>query len=331
MSLLWKQCWFLLALLAVLCTGITVGFGALPELVTGYLLIVQPSVTTALVLFLMSYSLDTGLLREALRRPSAAVFGSFVNLGILPAAASLAAQSLTLRDFSQGLIITSVAPCTLATASVFTRRAGGNDAVSLLVTVLTNIACVGVTPWWLRVLLSRQSEFDTTSIVHQLLLCVLVPTLLGQVMLWSRSGREFARRKRREINLVSQGIVLLIVSVAAMKGGWELRHQTTWPALSDFGTMAVSCLVVHVVGLAGGWYGGEWLRLTPEERIATAIAGSQKTLPVGLLIATDPAVVPGSMPFVTFPLLVFHATQLVLDTALADAWRARHAPRSGEV
>lgn len=326
MSQVWKQFWFLLALLAVLGTGITVGFGASHRLVRGYLHVVQPSVTTAIVLFLMSYSLDTGQLREALRRPGAAVFGSIVNLGILPVVSSLAAQSLTLTDFSQGLIIASVAPCTLATASVFTRRAGGNDAVSLLVTLLTNIACVGVTPWWLRVLLSRQSDLDTTSIVHQLVLCVLVPTLLGQVALWSRTGREFARRKLREINLLSQGIVLLIVSVAAVKGGWELRHQTTWPDLTEFGTMAATCLVVHVVGLAAGWYGGEWMRLTPAERIATAIAGSQKTLPVGLLIATDPAVIPGSLPFVTFPLLVFHATQLVLDTALADAWRVRHMP-----
>jgi predicted Na+-dependent transporter len=54
--------------------------------------------------------------------------------------------------------------------------------------------------------------------------------------------------------------------------------------------------------------------------IAVAIAGSQKTLPIGLLIATHPDVAAVSGPFVTFPLLAFHAAQLLLDAAVADWW-----------
>jgi sodium/bile acid cotransporter 7 len=323
MSQLWKQFWFLLALGGILSSGIAAGYFAPTAFVDTYLTVVRPNITTAVVLFLMAYSLDSSQLRESLRRPGAAVWGSVVNLGLLPLVAAVAARGLTPPDFSLGLIITSVAPCTLATASVFTRRAGGNDAISLLVTLLTNSACVVVTPLWLQALVSRTTELELSAIVRQLVLCVLLPTLLGQLALIPRASRAWARRVHRKMSLASQLIVLLIVSVAAMKGGWELRRQAAWPPLSDFGSMAAMCLVVHVVGLAGGWYGGEWLRLSPEDRIATAIAGSQKTLPVGLLIATNPSVVSAAVPFVTFPLLVFHAIQLVLDTALADAWRVR--------
>jgi sodium/bile acid cotransporter 7 len=120
---------------------------------------------------------------------------------------------------------------------------------------------------------------------------------------------------------VSQVLVLLIVATAAVRAGLELRRHESWPSAGDVAAMAALCLVVHAAGLGAGWWGGGLLRLPPEDRIATAIAGSQKTLPVSLLIAASPSVASGDAPFVIFPLLAYHAIQLVLDTAIADAWR----------
>lgn len=323
MTRIWRQSWFLIALVIVLIAGLTGGLRGPRGAAEWFLAVVQPSFTTAVVLFLMAYSLDSSRLRDSLRRPGGAVWGSVVNLGLLPALAAFCARGLTLNDFALGLILTAISPSTLATASVFTRRAGGNDAISLLVTLLTNIACVVVTPLWLKGLVSQHAEIDTAAIVRQLAICVLLPTVLGQLCLLPRVGRVLADRYRTQIGFASQLIVLLIVAVAAVKSGLELRRHTVWPSAGDVATMAVMCLIVHVAGLASGWYGGGLWRLAPEDRIATAIAGSQKTLPVSLLIATNPSVVPADAPFVTFPLLVYHATQLVLDTIVADAWRNR--------
>lgn len=184
MSRLWRQSWFLLALVAVLVGGFAAGLGEHRAAAERFLATVSPSFTTAFVLFLMAFSLDSHRLRDSLRRPAGAVWGSAVNLGVLPALAA--------------------------------------------------------------------------------------------------------------------------------------------------------CLLVHAAGLAGGWWGGGLLRLAPEDRIATAIAGSQNTLPVSLLIAASPWVASENPPFVILPLLAYHAIQLVLDTAVADAWRrirpsvgSRAGPRSG--
>jgi sodium/bile acid cotransporter 7 len=322
---IWRQWWFLIALVGVLFIGAAAGLGGPPHAAELFLTAVRPSFTTAIVLFLMAYSLDSSKLRDSLRRPGGAVWGSLVNLVFLPAIAALCARGLSLADFSLGLILTAISPSTLATASVFTRRAGGNDAISLLVTLLTNIACVLVTPLWLKALVSRNAEMDTAAIVQQLAVCVLLPTVLGQLCLLSRLGRAIADRFRAQIGFAAQLIVLLIVAVAAVKSGLELRRHTGWPSAGDVVAMMAMCLIVHAAGLALGWYGGGLWRLSPEDRIATAIAGSQKTLPVSLLIATNPSVVGGDLPFVTFPLLAYHATQLVLDTLVADAWRNRRA------
>ena len=331
MSRLWRQSWFLLALVGLLAVGLAIGFGERRAAET-FVGAVPPSFTTAVVLFLMAYSLDSHRLRDSLRRPAGAVWGSAVNLGLLPALAAACAPLFALRDLALGLVVTAISPSTLATASVFTRRAGGNDAVSLLVTLLTNVACVVVTPLWLRALVSEHAEVRSAEVVWQLAVCVLLPTLLGQLCLWPRAGRAIADRHRGRIGLVSQLLVLLIVSTAAVRAGLELRRHEAWPSAGDLGMMAALCLAVHVAGLASGWWGGGLLRLAPEDRIATAIAGSQKTLPVSLLIAASPSVASADAPFVILPLLAYHAIQLVLDTAIADAWRRTRSsagPRSG--
>jgi sodium/bile acid cotransporter 7 len=320
LSRLWRQSWFLLALLAVLAAGLAAGLGA-RRAADAFVGAVSPSVTTAVVVFLMAYSLDSRRLRESLRRPSAAVLGSTVNLGVLPALAAAGAPLLAPPDLALGLVVTAISPSTLATASVFTRRAGGNDAISLLVTLLTNVACVAVTPLWLRALVSEHAEVRTAEVVRQLALCVLLPTLVGQLCLLPRAGRATADRHRARIELVSQLLVLLVVSTAAVRAGLELRRHEAWPSAGDLVAMAVLCLAVHAAGLAGGWWGGGVLRLAPADRIATAIAGSQKTLPVSLLIAASPSVASADAPFVIFPPLAYHAIQLVLDTAIVDAWR----------
>jgi len=321
----WRQSWFLISLVAVLAVSIATGMMGPRALVETFIAVVRPNVTTTIVLLLMAYSLDSTRLRESLRRPAGALWGSLVNLGLMPLLAAGAAPFLKLPDFALGLVLMAISPCTLATASVFTRRAGGNDAVSLLVTLLTNVACVVIAPLWLQALVSKSAELDTAAIVRQLVICVLLPTLIGQLCLWPRFGRELADRCRPQMNFVSQLIVLLIVAVAAVTAGLELRRHPVWPTFGDASSMAIVCIVIHIAGLAAGWYGAQLWRLAPEDRIATAIAGSQKTLPVGLLMATNPSIVGEGLPFATFPLLAYHMTQLVIDTAVADAWRARRS------
>ena len=88
---------------------------------------------------------------------------------------------MTLFVVNIGLMIAAVVPCTLATASVSTRQAGGNDAVSLLVTLLTNLICVVLTPLWLKWTISIEAGIDPLPVIANLAGNVLLPTILGQV------------------------------------------------------------------------------------------------------------------------------------------------------
>ena len=109
----------------------------------------------ATVLFLMALPLPIGAVWRVGRRPGAACLSSFLNMALMPLIAWGLSNLLT-GDLSVGLVLAAVVPSTMASASVWTRRAGGNDAVALVVTVVTvvtNGICFVVTPFWLLVIL----------------------------------------------------------------------------------------------------------------------------------------------------------------------------------
>ena len=137
---------------------------------------VDPAMTTITILFLMSFSLDSSKLRESFRSPGPVIWGTLVNIGILPLIAWPLTSLFSLTDFSLGLMIAAVVPCTLATASVSTRQAHGNDAVSLLVTLLTNLISVILTPLWLKWTISVEADIDPLPVIMNLSINVLLPT-----------------------------------------------------------------------------------------------------------------------------------------------------------
>ncbi|MBI1345178.1 hypothetical protein GC163_02700 [bacterium] len=316
----WKQHWFLLLVCLILGGGLCLGqFGPI-TLADAIRRTIQPKVTTAIVLFLMGFSLDSSKRAEALRRPFGAGWGCIVNLGLMPILVWPFAAIQQLPDFHAGLILTAVVPCTLATASVFTRKAGGNDAVSLLVTLITNMSCVVVTPFWLQLWFGRTESFDVLTMVQHLTWCVLLPTIAGQLMQLPPQLARLAERYRRRIGMFAQLIVLLLVGVAAIQAGQVLAEQSNGPSLTSAGVMLTSCVLLHLTAIVVAWQGARLLGLHRTEKIAVAIAGSQKTLPVGLLIAATPGLLDTAAPFLTFPLLAYHGSQLILDGMLAERW-----------
>ncbi len=316
-----RKSWFLWMLVLCLTLGGLFGHSGPPAAVRFFLSCVQPAMTTAIVLFLMAFSLDASRRREAIRQPAASITGCLINLGLVPLLAWPLSRLQTLPDFEIGLFVTAVVPCTLATASVFTRRAGGNDAVSLMVTLVTNIACVVVTPFWLELYLGRSVGFDPRAMILQLALCVVLPTLLGQMAQLPQFADACVRRYRGPIGLIAQGFVLLLIVLAAVNAGRVLGEQSEWPGPVAVLLMTACCLALHLLGMGAAWFGTAILRISRADRIAIAIAGSQKTLPVGLMIVTSPELTSAVVPFITFPLVVYHAGQLLLDAVLAERWR----------
>lgn len=320
--------WFLISLVLLIGLGLVLGILLDAARIDALSNLVSPSVTTMIVLFLMAFSLESRHLGAAFRAPGPVLWGSFVNYGVVPLLAWPLMAVQTMNDFGYGLMIAASVPCTLATASVWTRKAGGNDAVSLLVTLLTNAFCFLLTPLWLKLATAHDVQLDTGEMMVKLIQAVLIPTLLGQLARQPARLAAFAHRYRTPIGVVAQVLVLLMVFYAACNAGKTLAGPGEKPGIAGAALVWICCIVVHVVAMAVGWWGGRGFGFRWRDRVAIAFASSQKTLPIGLLIAMDPKMFGSSnVPFAVFPMLMYHASQLFIDTAVAESMHrdaARH-------
>ncbi|MES2788772.1 MAG: bile acid:sodium symporter [Planctomycetota bacterium] len=323
--------WFLFSLTGLIALGMTLG-GAQPGWVKPTADAMNPLLTTAAILFLMSFSLETRQLQAALRTPLPVFLGAVLNIGLAPllGIALMAPQGLI--DFRYGLLVASCVPCTMAAASVWTRKAHGNDAISLLVTLVTNSASILTIPFWLTLATTwfplGSTEDASTLVVNapllnlrqtaiELLVGVLLPIILGQIVRQPAVLSAWALRHKVGISAVAQVQILIMVWTAAVKGGYRISQTNLVISLSSVVLVWASVIVVHLTTLYAGFYLCRILRVSRADQIAVAFAGSQKTLPVGLLISETLSRQAG-LSFAVFPMLMYHASQLFLDTIIAD-------------
>ncbi len=217
-----------------------------------------------------------------------------------------------------GMILAASVPCTLASAAVWTRRAGGNDATSLLVTMATNLSCFLVTPAWLLFLASRTTTaMRFSDMVLKLLLLIVLPIVLAQLLRTIPAVGRWATANKTGLGVYAQLGILTMVLLAAVHGGQTLDSLQDQAALL-IGQIALVLALVGLLHTAAWWIGfsaAGKLNLAREEQIAVAFAGSQKTLTVGLVVALQFG------GLVVLPMLAYHVEQLLIDTLLADRLR----------
>jgi sodium/bile acid cotransporter 7 len=306
--------WFLISLIAVLTAGIVWPSAMRPitDLLSGDAIL-------AITTFLMALPLETGVLWRSVRKPGPAWLATFLSSGVAPPLGWLASRILP-AELAAGVILATTVPSTLASAAVLTRRAGGNDAVAFLVTMITNLTCFLVVPAWLLVLVGVRTEIDFNAIVIKLLLLVVLPIIAAQILRqWPAIGRQ-ATRHKIALGTIAQIGVLLMVLVGAVDCGTRLAALETRSVISPGNVLLLIAAVtaVHMLLVMAGFVLSRAFSIGRDDAIAVAFSGGQKTLMVGAFLATAVA------PLAILPMVAYHAAQLIIDTLIADWLRQRN-------
>ena len=308
--------WFLL----ILAGGVALAL-ARSELFLVWTRPLNPRLVVGVSLFLMAWTLPASHLRQEMFRPWAALWALLLSYGLLPAAAWIVGQGL-LPDYRIGIQIIASVPCTLASAVLWTRLAGGNEATALLVILLSTATSWLVTTAWLGLATGiHLAGGELQSMMTNLLLTLVVPVTLGQA---ARSVGRLARtadRFRVGISLVAQLLVLAIIFKAAADVGSRIHQGNTEVELEPLLAAALACIGLHLGTLCIGLTSSRWLGLAGPQQIAVAFAASQKTLPVGLVLFDQ--YFQSDFPLAILPLLLYHVSQLILDTFVAEVMAAK--------
>ena len=263
----------------------------------------------------MALPVRTAELGRVIRNPWAAIYASAINFLAIPLMAWLGARWFG-EYLGDGLIVAAVVPCTLASAAVWTRRAGGNDSVAIFVTLFTNVFCFALTPFWIWITLGTVTEISTMDLMWKLLLLVVLPILLAQGVRQHRGFGDWSSKNKTSLSILAQIGILIMVMIGAAKMGLTLAEDSNSFSWLDILKILVAVNVIHLVALYFGKWSAGWLGFETRDQIAVGIAGSQKTLMVGLNTAVD-------LNRSILPMLLFHICQLVLDTLIADRWRSQ--------
>ncbi|WP_298859583.1 bile acid:sodium symporter [uncultured Gimesia sp.] len=320
-----RRRWFLAAITLVITFGVIAGHRGPEENLIWLRQWIRPSWLTALVLFLMSLSLNSEHLLSSIRKPAPLFLALVTNIIFLPLLAwALLPLQLT-RDFQVGLIIMASVPCTLCGASVWTRRAGGNDGISLMVTMITNGVCFLTIPFWILLITGETKEFERWEMITKLIYAALIPVAIGQVFRLNTRIKNYADRMTSKLGTIALLFVLLMVLLAAVQTGHGIKISVTGISFAAIAVVWISCIVVHITGFYSNMFLGKTFGFHPRDQIASAISGSQKTLPIAIFVATDASMFGNAgLPSAVFPLLMFHTSQFFIDTILADRHREKY-------
>lgn len=310
------QRWFLIALVAILVVGMAYSQPLLPLAEAKWL----RDLVVASVMFFMALPLQASTMWRALKNPGPPLLAVVMSYAVLPVVAFLVAKTLP-GDFGQGLLVAAATPCTLASASVWTRRAGGNDSIATLVTLLTNGACAVATPGLLVLMMGDQvglanPDLSFAKMTRELGLLVLLPMVLAQIFRRHSVVAEVATRRKAECSVLAQCGILFTVLLGAIRTGLKLRTEAHGIEFAELLAMLAAVLGVH---LSMFWLGAKlakWCGFSRADQIAVGFSGSQKTLMVGLVTAI-------SLKVTILPMVAYHCLQLFADTLLADRLRQR--------
>ncbi len=311
--------WFLLALVTVMSVGLFFSDDLLPlasQVTLRYGVV-------ATVLFLMALPLEARMMWRTIRRPAAPLLAVAMNWIVLPLLVWLlvatVGRSWLGGDLSLGLLVVASTPCTLASAAVWTRRAGGNDAVSIMVTVITNASCFLVTPFWLLQMTGKEAKIDASQMILKLALVVVLPMVLAQLIRLARAAGRWATRNKTPLGVLAQIGILTMILFGSVQTGQRFGSGRSSPGVDQLLVLLASIAMIHLGILMAGMAVARVLGMERPERIAVGLAGSQKTLMVGLQVCME-------LGFNIIPMVAYHVSQLLIDTIVADRLRRRAEP-----
>lgn len=266
-----------------------------------------------LAFLLTGLSLETSSVLNQLKDIKVLAAALVSSLIFFPTAAFYAARFFLSAwpDFVMGALIIGAAPVTVASGTVMTAMAGGNVPLSLFICVLGNFAAIFTIPFMLNLILAFDNtaiELPIVQMLTGLILKVLLPTILGQLL--RPKIKHLLPPHKTKISIFNQCIVLLIILNAVASSAQSILQ--VGPVL--FLVLAFM-IGLHVFMLVFNQYLARIIGLDLPSIAAFTIHTSQKTLTVSYLVWAG--YFAAAYPMALIPAIVYHLTQMIMDTLVA--------------
>ncbi len=310
-----RRHWFLLAVACVVLVSFQWA-----DLFEVYVRSIPVGWVVTFVMFLNGLTLPTPQFLGALKRPAQVIIGVVCGYVIVALLGYPASRCLELfnTDFAVGLLVISAMPTTVSSGVIWTRLAGGNDALTLLTTVASSGISFIAVPSTLFFTVGSFISLKPVEMLGRLVLVVLLPVGVAQGVRQIKRVSRLALQHKTLLSVIPQILILNMVFVGAVGGVLQMGRRSEQLAFKEFLILAVVTAGLHGLAAAACWMAGKGLRWNRADRLSLLFSGSQKTLPASLYICSR--FFP-SFPFATIPCVMYHVFQLIIDSWLAEMAR----------
>ncbi|XP_057536582.1 probable sodium/metabolite cotransporter BASS4, chloroplastic [Amaranthus tricolor] len=256
------------------------------------------------------------------------IFGLASILLLTPAFARLILQlNLQPPEFVTGLAIFACMPTTLSSGVSLTLLAGGNFALALAMTVISNLLGILVVPFTITKLVAAGVgiSIPTKQLLRSLVVTLLIPLMLGKIVRESFNGvAHFADNNRKllsNMNALFLGLVPWI-QVSKSRSLLLMVNPTSFllaiglGVILHFTLLAFNALAIKIFSSISG---GKSVFANKRNAVALILVASQKTLPVMVAVVDKLGGAFGAPGLLILPCIAAHLNQIILDSFLVNS------------
>ncbi|CAM8949071.1 unnamed protein product [Rhodiola kirilowii] len=285
------------------------------------------------IFFISGLTLRNGDIGAAAEAWPVGLFGLGSILFLTPFASRLI---LLLRlqppEFVTGLAIFSCMPTTLSSGIALTQLAGGNSALALAMTLISNLLGILIVPFSISKFIADGVgvSIPTNQLFRSLVLSLLVPLAIGKVCREaSKDLAGIADQNRKLLSVISAIFLSLVPWIQVSRSSSLLLMVKPSIFLVAIGMGAMLHLVLLAFNILAiqslsAISGGSKSIFSKEQNVrALVLVASQKTLPVMVAVVEQLGGAFGESGLLVLPCIAAHLNQIIIDSFLVNLWRQK--------
>lgn len=205
-------------------------------------------------------------------------------------------------------------PSTVSSSVVMVSMAKGNIPAAIFNASISGIIGILITPLWMGPFVQETgTDFDFTVIYSKLILQIILPVILGLFL--QRFLGIFAQKYNSYLSLFDKSIILLII----YKSFAESFEENIFGVVSflDLGILFVAVLGLFYMAFFITGFVAEKLKFNTEDQITAQFCGTKKSLVHGTVFSKILFGNMASTGIILLPLMIFHATQILILSIIA--------------
>ncbi|KAH9704541.1 putative sodium/metabolite cotransporter BASS4 [Citrus sinensis] len=235
-------------------------------------------------------------------------------------------------NFWARLALFSCMPTTLSSGVALTHLAGGNSALALAMTIISNLLGIMIVPFSISKFIAAGVGISvpTKQLFKSLVLTLLIPLILGKVLRESITGlSEFVDQNRKLFSKISAIFLSLVpwMQVSRSRSLLLMVKPQVFLVAIWMGTLlhlillAFNAFSVWSLSVISGDCQSVFAK--KENTNAVVLVASQKTLPVLVAVVEQLGCAFGESGLLVLPCVAAHLTQIIMDSFLVNFWLRR--------